>query len=186
MSLTTICTACGTRQPVEAGFLDDDAKRIIAAFISADPYLARAALQYMRLFKPPQTELRLPKALKLLRALLELAEAGRVTADDRTNVSRPATVQHWIAGIEQILDKPPSGQLENHNYLRKIVFDLAGRPLPMSVAAPSAPGAPIAATGVSPVRPKENPEFARQAWLREQVRLGVKTEAEAIAEGYVP
>lgn len=186
MSLTTVCTVCSARQPVEAGFLDDDAKRIIVAFISADPNLARAALQYMRLFKPPHAELRLPKALKLLQALLELAKSGRVSADDRTTQSRPASVQHWIVGIEQILDKPPSGQLENHNYLRKIVFDLAGRPLPVSVGAQSAPGAPIAATGVSPVRPKEDPEVARQAWLREQVRLGVKTEAQAIAEGYAP
>lgn len=128
MTITTVCTACGARQPLEAGFVGDDAKLLADVCAMMDPVIARPALGYLRLFKPRATELRLSRAVKLLRELHALVKAGRVSADDRSALERPATPAMWAAGIEQMQACPPGGiPLSNHNYLRKVVFDLANR-----------------------------------------------------------
>jgi len=126
MSISIVCSSCGVRQPISAALLEDDAKRLGAVLADMDPPLARAALAYLRLFKPPKSELRIARAAKILRALQDLVAPGSVCRDERSALRRPATPALWAAGIEQMLARPPSGlPIDSHNYLRAIVYGLA-------------------------------------------------------------
>ena len=121
------CPACGAEYPVEAGLLEDDGKRLGAMLAELEPTLARAALSYLRLFKPVKTALRTVRALKLLQELLGLVRAGSVCRDERGGVHRPTTPAMWIAGIEQMLHQGTrlDTPLSSHVYLRKVVYGLA-------------------------------------------------------------
>jgi hypothetical protein len=121
------CPSCGEDYPIEAGLLEADGKRLAAIMGEMEPALARAAISYLRLFKPPKTSLRTTRAIKLLQELQELVRAGTVSKDERTGVHRPAPVAAWVAGIEQLLKQPErlTLPLSNHNYLRHVVFGIA-------------------------------------------------------------
>lgn len=125
MKLT--CPACGAEYPIEAGLLEDDGKRLAAILAETEPALARAALAYLRLFKPATTALRTVRAIRLLTDLLGLVRAGTVSRDERSGIQRPATAAQWIAGIELMLQQIGSLALPlgSHVYLRKVVFGLA-------------------------------------------------------------
>jgi len=169
MSLTTTCCHCGARQPLAAGFAEDDGKRFGAAMGRLPPPVARAVVGYLGLFKPPKTELRLSRATKLVAALAALIEEGTVCADERSKIRRAAPPAAWVAGIEQMVARPPSGlPLDNHNYLRVVVFDLAGQDAGNAHGARA--GAPTAPTGTragpSPEAPREDPLQAALAHLR--------------------
>lgn len=125
MKLT--CPSCGAEYPIEAGLLEDDGKRLAAILGDMEPALARAAISYLRLFKPVKTALRTTRAIKLLQELLALVRVGTVCRDERGGIRRPAPIAAWIAGIEQMLQQPGRLQLplSNHNYLRHVVFGLA-------------------------------------------------------------
>lgn len=127
MSVRITCPSCGTDFPAEAGLVEGDAKRLGAVLAGMEPVLGRAALQYLHLFKPAKTSLRLARAVRLLAELADLADAGTVCRDERAGVRRPATAELWAAGIEQMLMQRDRLvlPLANHNYLRQIVFGMA-------------------------------------------------------------
>ena len=124
------CPCCGEQFPLEAGFLDDDGKRLAVLFAELEPRFGRAVLSYLRLFSPAKRSLRTTRAIKLVEDLLDLVKAGTVTRDARTKTATPATVAMWTAGIEQMLGQRDRLQLplENHNYLRAVVFGIATDP----------------------------------------------------------
>jgi hypothetical protein len=113
--------------PWEAGLVEADAKRLGAVLGNMEPALARAAMTYLRLFKPTKTALRLPKATKLLQEITDLVDAGTVCQDERTGVRRPARVATWVAGMEQMVAQAErlTLPLSSHGYLRQVVFGLA-------------------------------------------------------------
>lgn len=121
------CPCCGSDFPWEAGLVEADAKRLGAVLGDMEPPLARAAMSYLRLFKPPKTALRLPRATKLLQELAALVAEGTVCRDERTGVRRPAPVSAWVAGIEQMLQQSDrlTLPLTAHGYLRQVVFGIA-------------------------------------------------------------
>lgn len=123
------CPCCGTEFPIEAGFAEGDGKRLAAVFAELDPAIGRAALPYLRLFKPPKTALRMSRAAAIARELADLVATGSVCRDERGGVRRPATATHWVAGIEQMLAQRDRLELPlgNHNYLRTVVFGLADK-----------------------------------------------------------
>lgn len=169
MSITTTCCHCGARQPLAAGFAEDDGKRFGAAMGLLPPPVARAVVGYLALFKPPKTELRLARATKIVASLAALIDEGTVCADERSKIRRAAPPAVWVAGIEQMVARPPSGlPLDNHNYLRVVVFDLAGDAAAFAPA--GRPGSPTVATGgragPSPEAPREDPLQAALAHLR--------------------
>ncbi len=180
MTLTTTCSACGTRQPLAAGFADDDGKRFGVAMGDLPPQLARAAVGYLALFKPPKTELRTTRATKLIAELATLVAAGTITRDDRSDLRRPASVAVWIAGIEQLLASPPSGlPLPNHNYLRKVVYDLAdGADATAERQREASMRAGQHRQGNSPPVARENPLQAELAHLRSLLDYGRINQAE--------
>lgn len=121
------CPCCGTDFPWEAGLLETDAKRLAAVLADMEPALARAAMSYLRLFKPPKTALRMTRATKLLQDVAELVAPGTVCNDERSGVRRPAAPSVWIAGIEQMHAQADrlTLPLTSHGHLRQVVFGLA-------------------------------------------------------------
>lgn len=177
MSLMSTCSSCGSRQSVDAGFVGDDAKRLGGVLAEMQPALGRAALSYMRLFKPAKTDLRLARAVKLLQDLAALVAAGTVTKDDRSGTPRPATHALWATGIEQLLvTSTLELPLENHNYLRKVVYGLADKAdagAEKQREADLRSGSPrIAVAGVSPIAAPENPLRNALAYLSQQLDYG--------------
>lgn len=126
MTITATCPACGCRADIDAFFADDDGKRLAALFAELDPTLGRAVLGYLRLFKPAKQALRLARAARIVGDLLALVSAGEVSRDDRTGMRRAVTPALWAQGIEQMIEQRDHLTLpiDNHNYLRAIVFGL--------------------------------------------------------------
>ena len=122
------CPVCDTAFPIAAGVTEDDGKRLAQLMAEFDPALGRATIVYLGLFKP-RTELRLSRAVKIAAELKVLVDAGTVSADDRTHLRRPAAPAMWVAGIEQMLAQRSRLKLplDNHNYLRAVVFGLADK-----------------------------------------------------------
>lgn len=141
------CPCCGEQFPFESGFADADGKRLAALFAGLDPKLGRGVLNYLRLFSPAKRGLRTTKAIRLVEELLDLVNAGTVQKDARTNDSKPAPPRLWAAGIEQMVTTRDRLQLplENHNYLRAVVWGLASDPAQAIAAAPVKPGKQVTA-----------------------------------------
>lgn len=135
------CPCCGEQFPFEAGFADADGKQLAALFAKLDPKLGRAVLNYLRLFSPAKRGLRMTKAVRLVEELLALVEAGQVQRDARTSETKPAPSRLWAAGIEQMVTGRDRLQLplENHNYLRAVVWGIASDPVQAQAAAPAKP-----------------------------------------------
>lgn len=135
------CPCCGEQFPFEAGFADADGKRLAAQLAGVEPKLGRAVLNYLRLFSPAKRGLRMTKAIRLVEELLDLVNAGQVQRDARTGDSKPAPPRIWAAGIEQMIATRERLQLplENHNYLRAVVYGIASDPAQAQGAAPVKP-----------------------------------------------
>lgn len=127
MSIKLTCPECSAQYPIAAGLIDDDGKRLAALTGEMEPAMARAALSYLKFFKPAKTSLRTSRALVILQELHELVRSGTVCKDERGGMRRPATFRAWIAGIENMhqVEARLTLPLANHNYLRSIVFGLA-------------------------------------------------------------
>jgi hypothetical protein len=121
------CPVCSAEFPIEAGLVEGDAKRLAAVLADLEPVVARALIGYLRLFKPPKTALRVARAVKLAREVVDLIDAGEVSRDERTGMRRSAAPAMWAAGMEQMAQKRESLTLplDGHNYLRVVVFALA-------------------------------------------------------------
>jgi hypothetical protein len=123
------CPDCGAQGHISTFFADDDGKRFAAVLAGMVPELGRATIAYLGLFKPPKTALRMARAVKIAHELEALANAGSVCRDERSGVRRACTPTTWAAGIEQMLQQRSllTLPLENHNYLRAVVFGLADK-----------------------------------------------------------
>lgn len=180
-----VCPCCDVEFPIEAGFADDDGKRLAAVLAEFEPALGRSVLRYLRLFKPAKTALRSARAAKLVRELAELIKAATVCRDERSGLRRPASAAVWNAGIEQMLANRASLTLplENHNYLRAVVFGLADQADAQSEhTREQARKMPRRTSdGPSPVRPGEDPLQATLAWLAQMREYGHVDENEYAA-----
>jgi len=129
LTMHATCPDCGCRAPLPAFFIEDDGKRLALLVADMPPLLGRAALSYLSLFKPAKQGLRLSRAVQLMQALSDLIKQGSVCKDERSGVRRAASVNHWASGIETMLDQRAnlSLPLDNHHYLRSVVFALADK-----------------------------------------------------------
>lgn len=119
------CPSCGFTGEIEAFLIEPEAKRAIARVAALEPAIGKVIGQYLRLFGTGKRGVQLRRAVKLIDELTALVETGTVCRDERVGVQRPATPAMWAAGIEQMLANPPSGPLQNHHYLRAVVFGIA-------------------------------------------------------------
>ncbi len=123
--LSACCPGCGFSGEIEAFLTEVEAKRAVTRVAAIAPDIGRVIGPYLRLFGSGKRGVTMRRAVNLIDDLVALIETGTVCADDRVGVHRPAAVSMWAAGIELMIANPPSGQLENHRYLRKVVFGLA-------------------------------------------------------------
>lgn len=135
------CPCCGEQFPIESGFADADGKRLAALLAGIEPKLGRAVVGYLRLFSPAKRGLRMTRAIRLVEELLDLVNAGTVQKDARTNETKPAPPRLWAAAIEQMVTGRDRLQLplENHNYLRAVVWGIASDPALAKAVAPAKP-----------------------------------------------
>ncbi len=175
------CPHCCESWPIEAGFADDDGKRLAALLAGVEPVLGRAVLGYLRLFKPAKTALRTARAIRVVDELLALVRAGTVCRDERNGLRRPASPATWAAGIEQMLAMPGklTLPLANHHYLRAIVYGLADQEDAATERAKEA-GLRVGKrpAGASEKAPRETPLQAHLAWLANQLRIGAIEQAD--------
>ena len=168
------CPCCGEQFPVEAGFADADGKRLAALLAAMEPRLGKAVLNYLRLFSPAKRGLRMVKAIRLVEELLALVEAGQVQRESRTSDSKPAAPRLWAAGIEQMVLTRERLQLplENHNYLRAVVWGLASDPAQAAQVSAAKPGRASMPTAMQVLQE----EFGR---IDADLRLGLIDQEEA-------
>lgn len=119
------CPSCGFAGEIEAFFIEPEAKRAIARVAALDPAIGKVIGPYLRLFGTGKRGVQLRRAVKLIDDLVALVETGEVCRDERGGVRRAAPTAMWASGIEQMTSTPPSGSLQNHHYLRAIVFGIA-------------------------------------------------------------
>lgn len=175
------CPDCGAQAHLSAFFAEDDGKRLATLMADMQPELGRAVIAYLGLFKPAKNALRLPRAVKLVQELAALVSAGTVCRDERNGVRRSSSPAMWTAGIEQraSLTLP----LENHNYLRAVVFGLADK----ADAATERQREESARAGrhldsAAPQQAKETPLERQLAWIRQQEGYGAFTAEQAEEE----
>lgn len=172
------CPNCCESYPIDAGFADDDGKRLAALCADMEPVLGRAVIGYLRLFRPAKTALRTVRAVKIVEDLLALVRAGTVCRDERGGLRRPAPAAIWAAGIEQLLATPGklSLPLANHHYLRAVVYGLADQ-ADASAERQRDADARVGnrRSGPSDNARAESPLQSQLAWLRQQLELGVLT-----------
>ncbi len=180
--MNLVCPCCGAEFPVEAGWAEADGKRLAMLLAGFDPAVGRAAVAYLRLFKPAKTALRSAKAARLLDEIAVLVASGRVCRDERGGVERPAKPMHWAAGMEQMAAQRErlSLPLETHGYLRAVVFGLADAADAAAERAreETARNRPPAPSGAVTIE-SESLHERRLAWITQQLRFGAITSAEA-------
>lgn len=158
---------------MEAGLADDEGKRLAALFAEFEPKLGRAVLQYLRLFSPAKQALRMAKAVRLVEDLQALLKPGTVTRDARTTDTRRAASALWVLGIEQMLASRETLTLplDNHHYLRAVVWGLAGDAKAVAAAQATAPRSNTSAPA--------NDYLERLARINGDEQLGFIDKAEA-------
>lgn len=182
------CPSCGADGHLSAFMAEPDAKRFAALLAAMPPDLGRATIDYLGLFKPAKTALRLPRATKLVEELRTLVDAGTVTNDERGGVRRPATPSQWAAGIEQMLAQRASLvlPLKGHNYLRAIVFGLADQAdaaAERQREADARVGKHLRSNSDKAASKREETPLERQlAWIAQMLELDAFTPEEATAE----
>lgn len=173
------CPCCGETYPIEAGFSDDEGKRLAALFANMEPKLGRAILSYLRLFSPAKRGLRTTRAIKLIEELTALIETEQVQRDARSSDTRRATIAMWVQGIEQMQTQRERLQLplENHNYLRAVVWGIAGEPVALI-----SPIKPVAGSN-DPQKTKEIPAAVKRqeqmSRINGDLMLGLVSQEEA-------
>lgn len=174
------CPVCCTDFPIEAALLEGDGKRLAAVLAELEPAVGRALIAYLRLFKPPKTNLRMARAAKLAREVADLVAAGEVSRDERTGVRRPASPGMWAAGMEQMAQQRDrlTLPLDTHGYLRAVVFGLADQ----ADAAAERQREDQARRGVvrrGPAGPAETPLQRQLAWIEQHLGYGTLTPDQA-------
>lgn len=123
ITMHVTCPTCVTEFPIEAGFADDDGKRLALVFADLDPAVGRALISYLRLFKPPKTKLRTARAYAIALEVAELVKATHVTID---HLRAPASPAIWAkAMMLMVEDRDLVTPIASHAYLRKVVYTIA-------------------------------------------------------------
>lgn len=168
------CPSCGFSGDMEAFLTEVDAKRAIQCAATLDAGLGRVAMSYLRMFGVGRRGVTVRRAVKLLDELSDLVNTGSVCRDERGGIRRTTTPATWVAGIEQMLASPPNGQLQNHHYLRAVVFAIADRADMSRVTGASdvAPVAPRRSAGPSPAAKPEDPVTTARKFARQMLEYG--------------
>ncbi|MFA5589830.1 MAG: hypothetical protein WDA70_03805 [Lysobacteraceae bacterium] len=175
------CPSCGFTGQIEAFLIEPEAKRAIARVAALEPAIGKVIGPYLRLFGTGKRGVQMRRAVKLIDELVALVETGDVCRDERAGVRRPTTTTMWAAGIEHMLVAPPSGALQNHHYLRAVVFGIADS-ADAQAERQREESARMGRRGTQPAPgAKEDPVSVALSWTRQQMEFAGMSQAEADA-----
>ncbi|MCF8719244.1 hypothetical protein [Nitrospina gracilis] len=118
------CPACGTECGLDA-WHQPDIKVFMELLIQIPHPVLRLAPAYLALFRPAKTGLTWRKAYKILSELNDLIRLGTIHVQGSAAI--PCRKEKWAEGMQKMLDQDYAIKrpLQNHNYLRKVVYPLA-------------------------------------------------------------
>jgi hypothetical protein len=122
-----VCPACGAVASAEAWAADAHMRQTLAILAAIPAPVAERALYYIALFRPRGGRgLSWARAEKLAGELRDLVCAGHVQWE--REAARPCPPRIWAEAIDTVRHRPALRlPLENHNYLRRVAYDLADR-----------------------------------------------------------
>ena len=125
MKLT--CPCCGAVASAEAWQNDLEARAVLAAAIKLDEPIPRQLLPYLGLFRPAERSLSWKRTARLIQELSGLVATGYVQVQGKP--ARPCPPQVWALAMEQMTERGMaiSRPMGNHNYLRKVAWQLADK-----------------------------------------------------------
>lgn len=116
------CPACGAIASAEAWRNETTIRQFMGRLEGLPHAVRELALPYLGLFRVGQRGLAWPRAFRLISELSALVEPGTVHWDG--GEERPCPPRVWAEAIQATLARRPKA-LENHNYLRRVAWDLA-------------------------------------------------------------
>ena len=117
-----VCPSCGAIHSFEAWANDPEVRRFVADFMRLPAIVQPRVGAYLAAFRKGEKGLRWPVARKILGALVDLVNSGRVSWE-RSEL-RPAPPELWAEALDAVIARDKHG-FTNHNYLRKTAFDMA-------------------------------------------------------------
>lgn len=122
-----VCPSCGAVASAEAWSADAHMRQTLAVLASTAAPVAERALAYIALFRPRGGRgLSWSRAERLAGELRDLTASGYVQW--KSLPARPCPPRIWAEAIDTVRNRPALRlPLENHNYLRRIAYDLADR-----------------------------------------------------------
>lgn len=120
------CMICGYLAPITTFLEAAGNGELVPEFIKLPQELQAPFCKYLALFKPTSgRQLQPSKSLRLTKEMVALVSKGYVSR--RGKVDRPCPPSVWVRGIEKMLEQVDGLELpmESHNYLRKVVYQLA-------------------------------------------------------------
>jgi hypothetical protein len=119
-----VCPACGAIASLDVWQNGEAAKECVLAICRLPMGVAQKTPEYLSLFRPNHRALQWGKALRLVNDLQAHITGGWVQWGK--SVARNTTPDMWASAMSRILDTPPRDlPLKNHNYLIRIVYDIA-------------------------------------------------------------
>jgi hypothetical protein len=120
------CQTCGTTAPIEWFLSETEHRQLCAVLVELPKDIQRVIFHYLGLFRPVTGRaIQAKKAARLLAEIKALVIAGHVQVDRKP--ARPCPPQIWAMAMEQMIERRDrlSIPMPNHEYLKKIAYDLA-------------------------------------------------------------
>jgi len=122
-----VCPACGAVASAEAWRNDAIQREIQALSIQLPKPVQEFLVHYLALFRPPGRALSWPRVRRVVAELAALVHEGKVTWERRPPRRCPPEI--WARAMAEMIERKGGfkAHFTNHNYLRKIAYDLADR-----------------------------------------------------------
>ncbi len=122
-----ICPGCGAIASAESWMNDGNCRDTLFVISRLPSPLPKTTLGYLSLFRPGQRALGWKKALRLAGEIDQLVSRGFVSV--KGQVDRNCSPVIWAQAMESMVEQRDRLNLPmpNHNYLRKVAYDMADR-----------------------------------------------------------
>lgn len=117
-----VCPSCGAVASAEAWTNDSAIRYFFEALIKLPSPVLQQCLPYLSLFRQGTRALAWRRALVIIRNLHDLVEPR--TVHWQGGETRPCPAEIWAKAMEATITASPKS-LKNHNYMRKIAWELA-------------------------------------------------------------
>lgn len=137
--MDTRCPNCGACNSLDSLIGHTEAGKLLETTLKSFGVLEKPMIQYLSLFRPAKTRLRLERANKIISEILPDILRGAIS---RNRIEYPAPAAAWIYAIEEALKARDSGKLvtplDGHGWLYTVISRWKPEPLPAQhTAAPA-------------------------------------------------